>query len=100
MRNFWQPEELMRNYIRFRLPRGLSNPHWSNPLKSQSLKSFGLLSPISERPTFRHTSSISLVCLALLFFGTANPLWAQDEPKQDESQQEGEPKQDKDSGKQ
>jgi hypothetical protein len=45
-------------------------------------------------------SSISLVCLALLFFGTANPLWAQDEPKQDESKQEGEPKQDKDPGKQ
>ena len=44
--------------------------------------------------------SISLVCLALLFFGTANPSWAQDEPKQDESQQEGEPKQDKDPGKQ
>jgi hypothetical protein len=41
-----------------------------------------------------------LVCFALPLFGIANPLWAQDEPKQDESQQEGEPKQDKDPGKQ
>jgi hypothetical protein len=43
---------------------------------------------------------ISLVCLAALLFGTADPLWAQEEPKQDESQQEGDPKQDKDPGKQ
>jgi hypothetical protein len=34
--------------------------------------------------------SIPLFLLALLLLGTANPLRAQDAPKQDESQQEGE----------
>ena len=90
----------MRNYIRFRLPKGLSTPQWSSPLKSQSLKSFGILGLGSERRTFRNMYPISLVCLAALLFGTADPLWAQEEPKQDESQQEGDPKQDKDPGKQ
>jgi hypothetical protein len=38
----------------------------------------------------------SLIYLALLFFGTATSLRAQDEPKPDEPQQQGEPQQDQD----
>jgi hypothetical protein len=74
-----------------------NKPQWSTPLKNLSLKLFGLLTP--ELQTSRNRYSISLLCLALLF-GTANSLWAQDEPKQDESQQEGAPKQDKEPGNQ
>jgi len=98
MRNFLRLEELMRNFTRSKLPRVLSTPQWSTPLKNLSLKSIGLLG--AERQTFRNTYSISLACLALLFFGTTGSSWAQDEPKQGESQQEGgEPKQDKEAGK-
>jgi hypothetical protein len=43
--------------------------------------------------------SISLICLAIQLFGTASSLRAQNEPKQDEPQQEGAPKQDKEQGK-
>jgi hypothetical protein len=39
--------------------------------------------------------SISLICLAILFFATTTSVRAQDEPKQDEPQQEGAPKKDK-----
>ena len=74
-----------------------NKPQWSTPLKNLSLKLFGLLTP--ELQTSRNRYSISLLCLALLF-GTANSLWAQDEPKQDESQEEGAPKQDKEPGNQ
>jgi hypothetical protein len=58
---------------------------------------FGLLSP--ESRIIRKIYSISLICLAILLFGSTNSLWAQDEPKQDEPQQEREPKQDKEQGK-
>jgi hypothetical protein len=86
----------MRNFTKSKLPRVLTKPQWSRPLKSLSLKSFDFLRP--ERQTFRNTYS-SLACLALLFFGTTSRSCVQDEPKQDESQQEGEPKQDKEAGK-
>jgi hypothetical protein len=54
---------------------------------------FGLLRP--ENRIIRKTHSVSLVCLAILLFATATPLAAQDEPKQDETQQEAQLKQDK-----
>jgi hypothetical protein len=43
--------------------------------------------------------SISLIRLAILFFGATSALRAQDEPKQSEPQQETEPKQDNEQGK-
>jgi len=57
---------------------------------------FELLSPTSQ--TIRKTRFISWICLAILLFGTASTLRAQDEPKQ-EPQQQGEAKQDKEQGK-
>jgi cytoskeletal protein RodZ len=42
---------------------------------------------------------ISLICLALLLFGTTTSLRAQEEPTQDEPQQEAESKQDNQQGK-
>jgi hypothetical protein len=87
----------MRNFTKSKHLRVPNKPQWSTPLKNLSLKLFGLLTP--ELQTSRNRYSISLLCLALLF-GTANSLWAQDEPKQDESQQEGAPKQDKEPGNQ
>jgi len=67
------------------------------PLKSRSPKLLGLLTSSSR--TIRNTYHISLICLALLLFGTATSLRAQDEPKKDEPQQEAESKQDKEQGK-
>src|ERR1700693_792783 len=87
----------MRNFTKSKHLRVPNKPQWSTPLKNLSLKLFGLLTP--ELQTSRNRYSISLLCLALLF-GTANSLWAQDEPKQDESQEEGAPKQDKEPGNQ
>src|ERR1700730_4225232 len=97
MRNFWQPEELMQNYIRFKLHRPPSKPQWSTSLKNQSPKLFGLFTPNSR--TIRNMYFVTLICLAILLFGTAASLRAQDEPKQDEPQQEGEHKKDKDQDK-
>src|ERR1700738_4935643 len=94
MRNFWQPEELMPNYIRFKLHRAPSKPQSSTPLKNRSPKLLGLLSP--ESRIIRTMYSISLICLAILFFATTTSVRAQDEPKQDEPQQEAEHKKDKD----
>ena len=54
---------------------------------------FGLLSP--ESWIIRKIYSISLICFAILLFVTAGSLRAQNEPKQDEPQREGAPKQDK-----
>jgi hypothetical protein len=97
MRNFLQPEELMRNYIRFKLHTATSKPLWSTPLKDLWPK---LLGPFSQNTaTIRKIYPTSLICLALLLFGIATSLRAQDEPKQDEPQQQGEPKQDKEQGK-
>ena len=87
----------MQNYIRFKLHRGPSKPQSNTPLKNRSPKLVGLLNP--ERRIIRKLYSTSLVCSAILLFGTAASLRAQDEPKQDEPQQEGEHKKDKDQDK-
>ena len=58
---------------------------------------FGFFSP-NSRPPIRKPYALLLICSAILLFG-AKSLWAQDEPKQDEPQQNGESKQDKEQGK-
>lgn len=58
---------------------------------------FGLLIPGSW--SIRQICPFSLICLAILLFGTATSLPAQDEPKQDEPQQQDESKEDKQQGK-
>jgi hypothetical protein len=67
------------------------------PLKNRSPNLFGLLSPGNW--IIRQICPVSLICLAILLFGTATSLRAQDEPKQDEPQQQGESKEDKQQGK-
>jgi hypothetical protein len=66
------------------------------PLKNRSLNLFGLLSP--GNCIIRQICPFSLICLAILLFGTATSLRAQDEPKQDEPQQQGESKEDQEQG--
>jgi len=58
---------------------------------------FGFLP--SKSHILRKIYFISLICLAILLFGTACGLRAQDEPKQNEPQQEGGTKRDKEQGK-
>jgi hypothetical protein len=87
----------MRNFTRFKLHRPPSAPQRNTPLKNLSPNLFGLLSP-KNRP-IRKMYSISLIRLAILFFGATSALRAQDEPKQSEPQQETEPKQDNEQGK-
>jgi hypothetical protein len=86
----------MRNFTGFKLHRAPSKRQWSTPLKNLSPKLSGLFSPVSA---VRKIYPISLICFALLPFGTASSLPAQNEPKTDESQQESEPKKDKEQGK-
>src|ERR1700693_6047222 len=97
MRSFLQPEELMRNFTRFKLHRAPSNSQSSMPLKNLSPKLFGLFN--LESRIIPKMDLVALICLALLLLGTATSLRAQEEPKQDESQQESEAKQDKKQGK-
>jgi hypothetical protein len=66
------------------------------PLKNRSHDLFGLLNPGSW--SIRQICPISLISLAILLFGTATSLRAQDEPKQDERQQQSESKEDKEQG--
>ena len=58
---------------------------------------FRLLNPGSW--SIRQICPFSLICLAILLFGTTSSLRAQDEPKQDEPQQQGESKEDNQQGK-
>src|ERR1700730_12072199 len=97
MRNFLQPEELMRNCTRFKLHRAPSKRHWSTPVKNLSPKLFGLFSPVS-RPV-RKIYPSCMIRLAILLFEPASYMRAQDAPKPDESQQDSEPKKDKEQGK-
>jgi hypothetical protein len=57
---------------------------------------FGLLTPGNWN--IRQTCSFSLICLAILLFGNATSLRAQDEPKQDEPQQQSETNEDQQQG--
>jgi len=67
------------------------------PLKNRSHNLFRLLNP--ESWSIRQICPFSLICLAILLFGTTSSLRAQDEPKQDEPQQQGESKEDNQQGK-
>src|ERR1700730_12524233 len=97
MRNFLLPEELMRNYTKFKLHRAPSTPQWNTPLKNLLPRLFGFLNPGSQ--IIRKIHSVSLICLAIVFLGTGTSLRAQTERKQDQPQPEGEPKKDKEQGK-
>lgn len=67
------------------------------PLKNRSHNLFRLLNPGSW--SIRQICPFSLICLAILLLGTTSSLRAQDEPKQDEPQQQGESKEDNQQGK-
>src|ERR1700724_1548453 len=99
MRNFLPPEELMPNFTKFKLHRAPSTStlRWNMPLKNRSHNLFGLLR--LGNWMIRQIRPISLISLAILLFGTATSLRAQDEPKQDEPQQQDESKEDKQQGK-